>query len=266
MHKPTLRATRKNRFDMIRLPATIDPSHSRQRLPTDFLRIAVLALGLGAAAAVAAAPPSDIAERALACTACHGSQGRAAPDGYYPRIAGKPAGYLHNQLLNFRDGRRSYPLMTYLVEHLSDEYLNEIAHYFAGLDLPYPPPLPAVAAPADLARGQLLALKGDPARQLPACAQCHGRALAGTAPWTPGLLGLPRDYLTAQLGAWRTGLRRAQEPDCMAHIARRLTPADVSALAHWLAAQPVPPGAKPAAQTGPLPMACGSAAAGKAAP
>jgi cytochrome c553 len=30
------------------------------------------------------------------------------------RIAGKPAGYLYNQLLNFRDGRRNYPLMTYI--------------------------------------------------------------------------------------------------------------------------------------------------------
>ena len=30
----------------------------------------------------------------LACTGCHGAEGRAASDGYYPRIAGKPAGYL----------------------------------------------------------------------------------------------------------------------------------------------------------------------------
>ena len=44
---------------------------------------------------MAAAPFEDtIAQRALACTACHGPQGRAAPDGYYPRLAGKPAGYL----------------------------------------------------------------------------------------------------------------------------------------------------------------------------
>ena len=34
----------------------------------------------------------DMAERTRACTACHGDQGRAGPDGYYPRLAGKPAG------------------------------------------------------------------------------------------------------------------------------------------------------------------------------
>ena len=38
----------------------------------------------------------NMAERTKPCTACHGDQGRAGPDGYYPRLAVKPAGYLHN--------------------------------------------------------------------------------------------------------------------------------------------------------------------------
>ena len=79
-----------------------------------------------------------MAQRTLACTACHGKEGRAGPDGYYPRIAGKPAGYLYNQLLNFRDGRRHYGLMARLLDPLSDAYLLEIAQHFASLDLPYP--------------------------------------------------------------------------------------------------------------------------------
>ncbi|MEZ5706908.1 MAG: hypothetical protein R3E56_17615 [Burkholderiaceae bacterium] len=40
--------------------------------------------------------------------------------------------------------------------------------------------------------------------------------LTGVAPNVPGLLGLPRDYLIGHWG-WQTGLRRAFEPDCMAH-------------------------------------------------
>ena len=64
--------------------------------------------------------PDTIEQRVAACTTCHGRQGRAARDGYYPRIAGKPAGYLYNQLINFREGRRHYAPMTYLVEHLSE--------------------------------------------------------------------------------------------------------------------------------------------------
>jgi len=31
-----------------------------------------------------------IAQRTWPCTICHGKEGRAATDGYYPRIAGKP--------------------------------------------------------------------------------------------------------------------------------------------------------------------------------
>src|SRR4051812_46822445 len=68
-----------------------------------------------------------INKRVAPCMTCHGKEGRATSDGYYPRIAGKPAGYLYNQLLNFRDGRRrQYPLMIYMVQHLSDTYLQEI--------------------------------------------------------------------------------------------------------------------------------------------
>jgi cytochrome c553 len=224
-------------------------------------QLACTAALLALAAAAPAAPPQDtMAQRVVACTACHGKEGRAAPDGYYPRIAGKPAGYLYNQLLNFRDGRRHYPLMSYLVEHLSDDYLREIAGHFAALELPYAASQPPALTAAQLERGRQLVLEGDAGRRVPACAQCHGRALTGTEPAVPGLLGLPRDYLNSQLGAWRTGLRRAQEPDCMAQLARQLAPEDISAVTGWLAAQPVPSDAKPAARpAGELPLRCGSA-------
>lgn len=206
----------------------------------------------------------SMAQRTMACTACHGREGRAASDGYYPRIAGKPAGYLYHQLLNFRDNRRHYGLMTQMVDPLSDAYLMEIAQYFSALDLPYPPPQPATAPAQVLQRGQQLALQGDTARGLPACAQCHGEKLTGVAPNTPGLLGLPRDYLNAQLGAWRTGARRAHAPDCMADIARKLSPEDVFAATSWLAAQALPADPHPAKAMPPLPtgaqaVACGSA-------
>jgi len=217
------------------------------------------------AAAAASARPAPVfedtmAQRTLACTGCHGRQGRAGPDGYYPRIAGKPAGYLYNQLLNFRDGRRRYGLMARLLDPLSDAYLLEIARHFASLELPYPAPQPSAAPASLLQRGQLLALHGDSAAHIPACVQCHGDTLTGVAPNTPGLLGLPRDYLNAQLGAWRTGQRRAHAPDCMAQIASRLDPQDLTAVTHWLAAQPLPADPSPARAPGrPPQIACGSA-------
>nr|MBP6781352.1 c-type cytochrome [Ottowia sp.] len=104
------------------------------------------------------------------------------------------------------------------------------------------------------------------AQRLPACVQCHGPALMGALPDTPGLLGLPADYLMAQLGGWRTGQRRAHAPDCMASIVQRLSDRDAYAVVSWLASQPVPADARPAAARGALPgdaadLKCGTAPA-----
>ncbi|OYU46310.1 MAG: hypothetical protein CFE44_02800 [Burkholderiales bacterium PBB4] len=191
-------------------------------------------------AAHAAVFEDSLPQRLKACTACHGEQGRAGPDGYYPRLAGKPAQYLYNQLVNFREGRRHYAQMTHLIDGLSDDYLQTIAQHFASLDLPHAKPLPATVSAQVLARGEALVRKGDAALGLPACMQCHGAALTGVLPQVPGLLGLPRDYLNAQLGGWKTGQRKAHGPDCMADIARKLSESDSSAITHWLTAQPVP--------------------------
>ncbi|MES3014813.1 MAG: cytochrome C [Pseudomonadota bacterium] len=218
------------------------------------------ALSVACATLAQAAPKVEdtMAQRMQACTGCHGAQGRAASDGYYPRIAGKPAGYLYNQLVSFRDGRRHYALMTNLLAPLSDDYLREIAEHFAALDVPYPPPQSANTSVDMLARGETLVLRGDAALKIPACVQCHGSALMGVAPAIPAIVGMPRDYLNAQLGAWRTGSRHANAPDCMAQVARALAPADISALSQWLAAQPVAANAKPAAALPEaLPLPCG---------
>lgn len=219
--------------------------------------LAVLWLGVAVQAA------DDFAPRVQPCATCHGEQGRATADGYYPRIAGKPAGYLFEQLLHFRDGHRQHELMRYFVERQREDYLRAMAEHFAALELPYPPPLPARADAETLARGEALVRQGDAMRGLPACADCHGAALTGLQPAVPGLLGLPYDYLAAQLGAWREGLRRARAPDCMARIANALAPADIEALAAWLAAQPVPATAKAPVGEVSSELRCGSLEPGR---
>lgn len=184
--------------------------------------------------------PDTLEQRLKACTSCHGKEGRAASDGYYPRIAGKPEGYLLNQLKNFRDGKRTYPLMTYMVGNLSDAYLSEIGHYFSAQHPPYAAPQSTEATPSMLERGRVLVQQGDKQQKLPACIACHGEKMTGVAPFIPGLLGLPRDYIVAQLGAWQTGSRHALAPDCMQQIALKLQPQDIGAVSAWLAAQTMP--------------------------
>lgn len=224
-------------------------------------RLAALAFSCAALPALAADRPAvlpdTMAQRVIACTSCHARD--QGTDAFFPRISGKPAGYLYNQLINFRDGRRQYPLMTYMVDHLPDAYLREIADYFSTQHLKAPPLQPTDVAQAVLERGKLLVTQGDKAIKVPACIACHGEKLTGVTPAIPGLAGLPRDYVNAQFGAWKNHTRRANAPDCMAEIASRLSLADVAAISNWLGARPLPADPSPAAAVArPLPLACGS--------
>ncbi|HLZ64815.1 MAG TPA: c-type cytochrome [Aliidongia sp.] len=222
-----------------------------------------LAISLLPSVAGAAAPPDrapdTMAARVLACAPCHGAEGQGTKDDYFPRIAGKPADYLYNQLSAFRDGRRKYAPMNYLLEYLPDSYLREIAEYFAAERPPYPTPEASPASKAVLAHGKALVTGGDPAREIPACANCHNPSFTGMQPAIPGLVGLHAHYISAQLGAWRYGTRTAAEPDCMQIVAGHLSEADVTAIAAYLSSLPAPADPSPVpAGSLPMPLACGS--------
>ncbi|SOD42027.1 c-type cytochrome [Nitrosovibrio sp. Nv4] len=218
---------------------------------TSFLFASGLANATALVTTVATAAPVEVpdtmAERVKPCIVCHGLEDKKGRGDYYPRIVGKPEGYLFNQLRNFRDGRRYYRPMALLLSNMTDSYLVEMAAYFSALKQPYPPPERMVSSPAEIRLAQKLIDQGDPARKIPACTECHGKELMGTAPFIPGLLGLPRVYMVAQFGAWKNGgLIRGQTADCMSEIAKQLTTDETNAVAAWLAAQPVPQNGSPA--------------------
>ena len=226
------------------------------------------AVGVFASAGMASAQDSAIPAfksvdsmeaRMQGCVTCHGQSGQGTSNAYFPRIAGKPAAYLYNQLVAFRDGKREYPPMNYLVAYLPDAYLREIAEYFAKQRPAFEAKQPSTATPEVFARGSTLAITGDPSKQLPACITCHGAGLTGMEPSIPGLAGLRASYVVAQLTRWRTGGRQAPQPDCMKRIADRLTETDVHAVATWLAAQDAPTDPSPAkANLQGMPISCGS--------
>ena len=210
----------------------------------------LLALGLSGSVAMAAdqSPtsthppvPDTLQQRIVACTTCHGVHGEGTPgSGYFPRLAGKPATYLARQMQDFQNGLRKYAPMESTVRQLSPAYMREIAEYFAAQHVPYGrAPSPSVSAAA-LQRGEQLISKGDAARRIPACTSCHGNQLTGVEPSTPGLVGLPYDYISAQLGSWRTHTRATLAPDCMAVVANRLAESDITAVAAALASRQLP--------------------------
>jgi cytochrome c553 len=236
-----------------------DPRRHDRR---DYCLAALGCFILLASGARAQTPPltgDTIETRMLACSSCHGLHGEGTTDVFFPRLAGKPAGYLYNQLVAFRSGRRHYSPMNYLLEFQTDAYLHAMAEYFASQRPAFLPYQPTGASSATLAHGRELVTHGDPKRGIPACVRCHNPALTGMEPAIPGLLGLRPAYLTAQLGAWRYGTRTAAAPDCMQNVAGRLTEDDVTAVAAWLSSLPAPLSATPVPRGSlAMPLVCGS--------
>src|SRR6201990_202353 len=160
----------------VRSPILMELRVSSRRLFRPLLALLLIGTaGVYSAAKAQLKPraPDTMEARVQGCTACHGSHGQGTDNDYFPRLAGKPAGYLYNQLQNFREGRRKYPPMNYLVTYLSDDYLHQIATYFSQQRPPYPPPAKPTVSSSTLARGQQIVLNGDASKQIPAFAAFH---------------------------------------------------------------------------------------------
>ncbi|MEO8810279.1 MAG: c-type cytochrome [Rhodanobacter sp.] len=238
---------------------------SRRSLPRAV--VVLLACWLCAAPSAATAPttaappvPDTLQQRVIACTSCHGAQGEGSPDSLSgPRLAGKPAGYLLQQLEYFQRGQRQHAPMEYVVRQLGTAYLRQIADYFATQNVPYRKlPVPPVSQET-MRRGEQLVLHGDPSRAVPSCVSCHGSRLTGFAPMMPGVLGLSYGYISQQLVSWRTHTRAAEGPYCMGVVANRMRESDISAVSAWLASQASPADMHPqpaSARTEPLPGWC----------
>jgi cytochrome c553 len=102
-----------------------------------------LALAAAGAASQAGAQEAVYARNLAApCFTCHGTDGRSV-GGVPPSLAGKSKGELLQVLLAFKSGKRPATLMHQQAKGYTDQQLDAIAGYFAGMK-----PGPAAAAPA----------------------------------------------------------------------------------------------------------------------
>jgi sulfide dehydrogenase cytochrome subunit len=69
---------------------------------------------------------------AATCAACHGTDGKAHPEGATTPLAGLPRANLAGALREFRDGKRSATVMHQLAKGYTDEQIDAIAAYFAA--------------------------------------------------------------------------------------------------------------------------------------
>ena len=199
-----------------------------------------------AAASVAAAPvlPSlgamlarSGAPQVPACSGCHGLQGEGQAAAGFPRIAGQPAAYLANQLDAYADGRRRHPVMAPVAQAMSAEQRRAGAAYYASLSPAAALPAASAAAAASGGRGAELALRGDEALGVQACANCHGSEGVGGA-GVPYLAAQHPSSLTSFLAAWADGSRNTDASGQMPRIAKALRESDVRAVAAYYAARP----------------------------
>ena len=175
-----------------------------------------------------------------ACEGCHGTDGAGADA--FPRLAGLDEAYLRASLEAFASGRRQSGVMQPIAAALGDARIREVSRQYAGAtgDTQVFPVSPRHADAATISRGKRLALEGDGARRIPACAQCHGPGATERNRLYPALAGQPAGYLALQLQLFARGGRGGtRHAHVMERAATALEPGDIESLAAYYAALPV---------------------------
>jgi cytochrome c553 len=169
------------------------------------------------------------ATKAIVCQACHGANGNSTnPE--WPSLAGVGADYIAEQLKNFKEGKRSNPVMMPIAMPLSAGDMADLGAYFdsltnTGLE----------ADPSYWQAGEKLYRGGDSARAIPACMACHGPTGHGNEPAKfPALRGQQSVYVMKQLNDYASGARPTGPNGIMQTIAKRLSPDDIRNLASYL--------------------------------
>lgn len=92
-----------------------------------------LTVALALTPAFASADAAAAKERAqTVCAGCHGPDGKSVSP-LYPTLAGQHASYLAKAIRDYRDGKRSDPLMSPMAQGLTDAQVDDLAAWFAAL-------------------------------------------------------------------------------------------------------------------------------------
>jgi cytochrome c553 len=170
------------------------------------------------------------------CVACHLPDGETSDPTAIPTIAGQSARAIYKQLRDIKAGIRESEIMRPIADQLDETQMSDLAAFYNAL------PRRNHNNREDIAVSRTtiaLALQGDAARALPACAACH-ETRAGGPLESPALSGQYPPYLEVQLKAFATGVRRNDLYARMRTIAAKLTPREMSELSAYYNAPPYP--------------------------
>jgi cytochrome c553 len=166
----------------------------------------------------------DEAARKLAepCMACHGPNGNSQnPD--YPVLAGQSWRYIYVELKDFKEGRRTDPIMSAMAANLSRDDMIALGNFFAAQK-----PLP-IGFKADGAKVEA----GRKTSDAVLCPMCHLGGFVGQNE-IPKVAGQYPQYVKKQLQDFKAR-RRTNDAGNMTSVAATLSDDDIENLAHYIA-------------------------------
>lgn len=200
-----------------------------KRLVITLASLLVGAFSLAAQAQVAG--DAAAGERKVAvCAACHGADGNSEL-GSNPKLAGQNARYTFKQLMDVKSGARQIPLMTGLLNNMSEQDLADIAAFYAAQTITL-----EGADPELIELGARVYRAGIAELGVAACSACHSPNGGGVAQaGFPALGGQHAEYIATQMKAFRSGAR-ANDGDSspMRSVSERLTDREIEALASYI--------------------------------
>ena len=185
--------------------------------------------------------------KAAMCGACHGATGvSAAP--MYPNLVGQNAGYIRNQLANFKSGTRKDAMMAPMAANLSEQDMADLAAYFStqtrSVEEVADSADAAVATTASAASVDVVTSTGAKAiyagdvkagqQKSGMCVACHGVDGNSAVLMYPKLAGQSANYLAKQLADFKSG---ARVDPTMAGMVAGLSASDMDDLAAYYAVQ-----------------------------
>jgi len=167
------------------------------------------------------------------CLECHvTARHNVTTEGRFAKLTGQVPEYMVKQIRNFRSGERRHDFMAIMARSIDDADAADIAAFFAEQE-----PMQGDGS-GDNAAARALYERGDAARQIVACVQCHGERGKGTTVngvRSPVIGGQEARYIEKQLLDWRSGERRNSADGAMNRVTKALTDSEIQALSDYLA-------------------------------
>lgn len=159
--------------------------------------------------------------KAQVCAACHGADGNS-PAGNFPNLAGQTWRYLYIQLKDFKEGRRSDPVMSPMAAALDREDMINIANFYAA----------QTAKPSSFKTDDAKIRLGKAKADETLCAMCHLGGFSGQNE-IPRVAGQQYEYVVKQMKDFKARAR-TNDAGNMTSVAKTLSDADIENLAQYI--------------------------------